>query len=293
MNIISIVVIVIVAFIAVVIAIDFSKRVESVNDNGVELVNNKVKTQRTETRIWLLTSSFVWLVGLVLSPFIILATAMGFTSRSSAEDPVSLVFYWILVLFPIVCLCSIVGAWILYNAKKDSAARLFSLLPLVNVILLFGILLVSFLWAFLSPSDTSTLTMHEQGNVMHTAKCALPVLDGGDGLSTTGCGVLAVSVIATGNTSSTSEAHNWQFYAQKGIQTTITIETDLSSCPQIRILDSSGNVIEGFKDENSHDLCKGGLTTTSYVYFNPPSNGTYILRLITPKTSGAYWLKIE
>jgi len=51
--------------------------------------------------------------------------------------------------------------------------------------------------------------------------------------------------------------------------------------------------MEGFKDENGIHLCPSGMTTTSFFYFDPSTNGTYILGLITPKTSGAYWLKIE
>jgi hypothetical protein len=56
--------------------------------------------------------------------------------------------------------------------------------------------------------------MQEQGKATNVSKCALPALDGGDSLNTTGCGVLKTGVIVTGITNSTSEAHNWQFSAQ-------------------------------------------------------------------------------
>jgi hypothetical protein len=135
--------------------------------------------------------------------------------------------------------------------------------------------------------------MQERGNAIHATQCALLVVDGRDGLDTTGCGSLEVGINATGITSGTSEAQNWQFSAQQGNQITITIENDGKSCPQISILDSSGSVIQGFKDENGSHLCPGGMTTTSFFNFNPPTNGTYIVRLVTPSTPGAYWLKIE
>jgi hypothetical protein len=196
------------------------------------------------------------------------------------------------ISFPLVCLGSSFGIWFLKDKNKKLAFYL-TLLPALPLIIIFAV----FTWSNISSCGSfnceGVSTLQEQGNAIQAADCALPIFDGEDGLDTTGCGSLDVGVNATGSTSSTSEAHNWQFSAQHGNQITITIENDGKSCPQISILDSSGSVIEGFKDENSIQICPSGMTTTSFFYFDPPTNGTYILRLITPKTSGAYWLKIE
>ena len=196
------------------------------------------------------------------------------------------------ISFPIVCLGSSVGIWFLKDKHKNLAFYV-ALLPVLPLISIFA----AYTWWNLSSCGSfncqSASTMQEQGNATHASECVLPVVDGGDGLDTTGCGVLEVGVNATGITSSSLEAHNWQFSAQNGNQITISIENDGKSCPQISILDSSGSVIEGFKDENGIHLCPGGMTTTSFFYFDPPTDGTYILRLITPSTPGAYWLKIE
>jgi hypothetical protein len=196
------------------------------------------------------------------------------------------------ISFPLVCLGSSLGIWFLKDKNKKLAFYV-SVLPVLPLILIFAV----FAWANVSTCGSfhceSASTMQEQGNAIHAAECERHVVDGGDGLDTTGCGVLEVGVNATGITSSTLEAHNWQFSAQNRNQITITIENDGKSCPQISILDSSGSVIEGFKDENGSHLCPSGMTTTTFFYFNPPTNSTYILRLVTPSTPGAYWLKIE
>lgn len=198
-------------------------------------------------------------------------------------------YIYSVISFPIVCIGSSFGIRFLKNKYKILAFCV-SLLPILPLILIFA----GNAWMSLSSCgkfDCHVPTMQEQDNATSADECALPVLDGGDGLVTTGCGTLKAGVTATGITSSISEAHNWQLSAQKGDQITITLANDGKSCPTISILDSSGSIIEGFEDEIQS--CTSGLTTTSFFYFNPPANDTYVIRLIMQEIPGAYWLKIE
>ncbi len=194
------------------------------------------------------------------------------------------------ISFPIVCIGSSLAILFLKN-KYNKFAFCVSLLPVLPLILVFA----ASTWMNLSTCgkfDCSIPSMQEQAHTTNASECAFPAPDGGDSLGTTGCGVLKVGVIVTGITSNTTEAHNWQFSAQHGTRITITIESG-ESCPQISVHDSSGSVIESFEDDNNAHICPSGMTTTSYFYFDPPTNGTYILRLITTETPGAYWLKIK
>jgi hypothetical protein len=250
--------------------------------------------QRTGTRNWLIVTSIVFGGTFVVLSFpLLIASVMMFDAPGSQGNPPTVLLFWSVISFPVLCLFSIVGSWVLYRFTKDTAARLVSLLPLVSGLLF----LVGWFWLDVSCGGNFNCqidppTMQEQGNTTNASECALPALDGGDSLGTTGCGVLTVGIIVTGITSNTTEAHNWPFSAQNGHQITITIESG-ESCPQISVLDSSGSVIESFKDENKIHICPSGMTTTSFFYFDPPTNGTYILHLITPETPGTYWLKIE
>ena len=278
-----------VAVLSVVLVRVVGKRVEPVNNKEAT-----TSTQRTGIRIWLrITSTVFGGMFVVLSFPLLIASVMMFDSPGSQGNPPTVLLFWSVISFPILCLFSIVGSWVLYRFTKDTAARLVSLLPLVSVLLF----LAGWFWLDMSCGGNFDChidppTMQEQGNTINASECALPTLDGGDSLGTTGCGVLKVGVIVTGITSNTTEAHNWQFSAQNRKQFTITIESD-GSCPQISILDSSGSVIESFKDENKIYLCPSGMTTTSFFHFDPPAIDTYILHLTTPATPGTYWLKIE
>jgi len=236
---------------------------------------------------WLNIASILWGVAGFLC-IIPAGTVIVFFDSPSPNWDANYFFIYSVISFPIVCIGSSLGILFLKNKYKKSASYV-SLLPVLPLILIY----VGSNWMSLASCgkfDCRIPTMQEQGNATHVAKCALPVLDGGDGLETTGCGVLEVGITAAGIISSTSEAHNWQFSAQNGIF--FSIENDGNkSCPQYSILDSSGSIMEGF--EVSTGSCGSGMTSTVSFYFDPPTNGTYILRLIMPKTPGAYWLKIE
>ena len=233
--------------------------------------------------------SWLYIVGLLwggISPICLGLGLFFIAFYDSPMDPkagMGLLDYtliWSVLSFPVICFISSLGIWFLKNRNKRLASYV-ALLPIIPLTLIFAI----FAWVN-SPKT------QEQGEVISASECVSPVLDGGDGLTTTGCGSLEIGVRASGATSTTAEAHNWQFSTQTG-QIKITIENDGNSCPHIIVLDSSGRIVEGFDDENSLIFCPNGLTTTSFYKFAPPNPGTYIVRLFTPDTPGAYWLKIE
>jgi hypothetical protein len=114
-----------VAFLSMVLALGFGKRVDPSNDED--------KKQRIGTRNWLTIISFVWGICLLLSPGLMCAS-IGYAPPGSAEAQNMSLGFSIALSFPLVFLCSIGGSWILFKVKKDFVARIFSLLPLVNVI---------------------------------------------------------------------------------------------------------------------------------------------------------------
>jgi hypothetical protein len=201
-------------------------------------------------------------------------------------------FIFSVISFPIVCILSSLGIWILRNKQKGLVICI-AVLPVLSLFAIFtGSAWMSF--SSCGKFDCSPPTFQEQvGNADQIGQCTLPIPDGRDGLTTTGCGTLDVGASATGVTKSTSEAHNWQFSAQDSSQIQISIASS-GVCPQIRILDPGNKVIEGFEGENRTNTCLGGAMTETFLYyFNPPDKGTYIIRLVTPITPGAYLLKIE
>src|SRR6476469_3002513 len=95
------------------------------------------------------------------------------------------------ISFPLVCLGSSFGIRFLKDKNKKLAFYV-TLLPVLPLILIFAV----FAWANVSKCGSfnckGVSTIQEQGNAIHAAECAVPVVDGGDGLDTTGCGVLEV-----------------------------------------------------------------------------------------------------
>ena len=183
-------------------------------------------------------------------------------------------------VFPVFCLISSFGIWVLKNRSKGLAifVALLPLLPLSFVAIMFA-------------RPTSSL-MNDSENVQVVSECESPVPDIGDGLETTRCSSLQAGSTVSGTLNDTSEAHNWQFTSDGG-PIKISVENDGNSCPYLLILDSKGNVAEKFEVENSLRLCPSGLTTTGFFQFDPVDPGTYFIRVFSPESSGDYWLKIE
>jgi len=233
---------------------------------------------------WLKFAAFFWgAIGILC--ILPAGTVILFFDSPSPNWNANYFFIYSVISFPIVCIISSAGIAFLKNKHKNLAFYVF-LLPVIPIILIY----IGSNWM----SD-SRLTMQNQGKARPVAKCASPVLGGGDGLETTGCGSLENNTPVTGITNTISEAHNWQLsyqftppYKTGGI--TITIETDGKSCPQISILDAGGSVIEGRTVGYYLDQCSERL---SRFEFNPSSEGTYILRVFTPNKPGAYWLRIH
>lgn len=182
--------------------------------------------------------------------------------------------------FPILCILSTIGIAFL-NKKNKVAATIVALLPIIPLIPIFTIF-----------NSTSSGTPEEQGDVVQVSECVSPIFDAGDGQDTTGCGSLSFAMRGSGALSAISEAHNWQF-STESTQVKITIKNDGNSCPHLIVLDSDGQIVEGFEDENSLQLCPSGMITTGFFQFHAPKTGTYIIRVFSPKTPGTYWVSIE
>jgi len=240
---------------------------------------------------WSIIAGILWgVVGILcICPA---GTVIAFFDRPSPNWNANYFFIFSVISLPIVCIISSLAIWIL--RKKYKILTVFiTLLPVLPLILIFaGSAWMSF--SSCGKIDCSPPTFQEQlGNAEQIGKCTSPILDGGDSLTTTGCGTLVIGTSATGITKSLSEAHNWQFSAQNSNRLQISIASS-GVCPQIRILDTSNKVIEGFEEENRTNTCLGGtMTETFWYYFNAPAKGIYIIRLATPNTPGAYLLKIE
>lgn len=182
--------------------------------------------------------------------------------------------------FPIFCVVASLGIWFLKKRNKRAAglAALLPVLPLIAIVAIFG-------WNNLGTTETL-------GSAAQVAECGSTIFDGGDRLETTGCGVLQAGRTGSGTLSTTNEAHNWIFTAQPG-PVKIKLRNDGASCPHVMVLDSQGVIADGFEDENSLRFCPSGMNTTGFFEFRPSSSGTYILRVFSPETPGAYWISTE
>ncbi len=196
------------------------------------------------------------------------------------------------ISFPVVCLVSSIAILVLGKIHRKLAVYV-SLLPILPLVAFFSILFLRNLFSCGSLSCDTSSTLRGHGKATPIANCAPPILDMEDGLDTTGCGTLEPAMIGTGKTRGTSEAHSWRFSTQNRVQLTLVLENDGKSCPQIRIFDSSGKMVEGFEDRNRVSFCAGGMISTGYYKFQPPADGIYIVRVVTPQSPGAYWLRIE
>jgi len=238
---------------------------------------------------WLYIAGFL-LLAISLPALCFAGTAVLFFDSPSPNWSANYFFIFSVISFPIVCILSGVGVLLLIN-KSKTIAFLVSLLPIFPIILIFaGSTWMS--WASCGKFDCSTPSMQEQGNAALAAKCVPPVLGAADGLETTGCGILETGVVATGTTTSTSEANNWQFSARANNPIRITLENQGNTCTQINVLDSNGKVLKSFENQCGSEM-PASMVTTSFFTFDPPMNGSYVLRLFTPKTPGGYWVKIE
>ena len=182
--------------------------------------------------------------------------------------------------FPIFCILSSLGIVFLKKRSK-AAATIVALLPIIPLIPIFAIF-----------NSSSSGTPEDNRDVVQVSECVSPIFDGGDGLDTTGCGALQFGMRGSGTISTTSEVHHWQF-STESTQVKITVKNDGNSCPQLIVLDSDGQIVDGFEDENSLQLCPSGMITTGFFQFHAPKTGSYIIRVFSPETPGTYWVSIE
>ncbi|MBI5034036.1 MAG: hypothetical protein HZB51_26235 [Chloroflexi bacterium] len=231
---------------------------------------------------------------LVVYPFVLLANIMGLAGQWSGNESLVLIlisyaFYIGTTVYPLVYLIC-VGAAIVAVRRKSNRALGFALGSIGYLLLLVGLVAI---WALVEQGISTFQGIQEQGNASPIAKCTpSSLVDGEDGLRTTGCGALEVGKTGAGVIGNPLEAHNWEFKVKSSYRMTITVKNDRKSCPTVRILDLSGRNAPGF-DEQKPPICLDGMVITSFFYFNPSSNDPYIIRVFTPKTPGAYSIKIE
>jgi len=248
--------------------------------------------EKERNPIWFTVIQLLWFAaGIVgICPAVMVTVFYDSPLSNSGFGIMDSAFILLLISFPIVAVASSIGIGFLKKRNKQ-LSLIVALLPLFPILLIFAVFTTVNLskCGSLNCEGSQSLKRHEQGTQL--ADCTLPIFDGGDGLETTGCGKLELGVVVTAATASGSEAHNWEFAVQNSAPIHITVENDGRSCPQIIILDGSGKSIETFEDRPN--VCVPDLTSTSLYQFTPPDNGSYIIRMSTPETPGAYWLKIE
>jgi len=204
---------------------------------------------------------------------------------------IDLVFILSVIAVPVACFLA--GAGILVLQKRARGlAWLSAAAPLLAVGLVFGIgALINF--SNCGAANCGLAHLLQTGGGDSAPPCTGPAPDGGDGLPTTLCGTLALGATGSGTTTSSAEANNWQFKTNSSAPLTIKVESNGEACPHLRILDEAGNAVDDFADENALRTCIPDMITTGFFYFTPPGGGTYIIRITTPDSSGAYWLNIQ
>jgi hypothetical protein len=202
---------------------------------------------------------------------------------------ISYAFYITTTVYPLVYLVC-VGCAIVAARKNSRAAVSFAFAPVGYLLLIVGL---GAIWSFAETGIASLQELQTQGNAAQIIKCPSSALvNGGDGLQTTGCGILEPGATGTGVIASTLEAQNWELKAKGSYRMTITLTNDSKSCPNLKVLDSSGRVATGFEDRKPPMCMDGGITGANF-FFTPSANETYFIRVFTPKTPGRYLLKIQ
>ena len=171
------------------------------------IVRNLQMIIETEKKVnWLNIASIFWGVVGILSiiPAGCVITVILVFNAPSPNSNANYFFVYSVISFPIACIGSSIGIRFLKN-NYNKLVFIFFLLPVIPLILIY----VGSNWI----SESNSI-MRNEGNATPVGKCTLPVLDGGDGLETTGCGLLEDDMPVTGITYTTSEAHNWQFSYQ-------------------------------------------------------------------------------
>lgn len=228
---------------------------------------------------------------LIFYPFIFLANVMSFAGTPTGNETtvqwlVSRTFLVGSMIYPIVYILCAIAVVVQIIRNQGKAALKSGSIPVFYLVFIVG---VFFLW-----TQTSRASQNSFGKTgAELGVCVQPVYDGGDGLATSGCGVIE-NGSASGDLKTTSEAHNWQFTAQNNHQVILSIGNDQKSCPQIHLLDGQGQLVEEFAEENRLRTCLEGMNSTyNYTFSSPLANQVYILRLFAPEAPGAYTVKIS
>ncbi len=250
--------------------------------------------------IWLNLASIFWAVVGVLAicPAVFFVAFYDSPVSGTTLGGLDIILIFSMVAFPVVCLVASVLTWLM-KRRNLRMATFTALLPILVGLVFFGTI------GLVNWTDCGSLScagahlLKNQDSNSQLAECSLPVVDGqsqvdgGDGLVTSGCGTLELWEIFEGTFASGSEAHNWEITLENPGQVSITIENDGQSCPLVKVLDPSGQVVEAFEERNNLRLCPQGMTSTSAYTYLSPTAGTLIIRLTSPQGAGAYWIKVQ
>jgi hypothetical protein len=250
--------------------------------------------------IWLNLASIFWAVigVLAICPAVFFVAFYDSPVSGAGLGGLDAVLILSMVAFPVVCLGSSVLTWLM-RRRNVRMATFTALLPLLVLLVFFGTI------GLVNWSDCGSLscvgahllknqdTQAQIGECTQTAVDGQPQVDGGDGLVTSGCGTLEMWENAEGTFDSGSEAHNWEITLENPGQVSITVENDGQSCPLVKVLDPSGQVLEAFEERNNLRLCPAGMTSTSFYTYLSPTAGTLIIRLTSPQGAGTSWVKVK
>lgn len=240
---------------------------------------------------WFYVVGFLWgLIGIlcVLPAFFFVAFMDESTGSKFADN----LFIFGALSFPVISF--IIGIIIILLGRKHKKLALFAsftpILPLLPIFLVWtleSVGLGNFVVCGASECKQSSVEIP-----ISTCNGALP--DFNDSLTTTGCGQLALGLVGAGNLNAITEAQDWEFSGMDpNRELQITLKSDGTSCPQVRVFDTNGKLLNGFPLQNKPVPCMQGGNNTSFYKFTPPENGIFILRITTPITPGKYWIMIN
>jgi hypothetical protein len=110
------------------------------NDNGGDIMEQQQppvsgnSRRKRRTKIYLIVTTILYLLSLVPAALAIMMTPFAFDEGATPEA-------WALVtkilVYPLVVIISVVGSWIFYRLSWFWVAIAWSLLPIVNILLIF------------------------------------------------------------------------------------------------------------------------------------------------------------
>ena len=82
---------------------------------------------------WIGLSNFVWIMAFLVSIPFLIWTPMIFDAPGSEKAIPTWMLFCSLISFPISCLVSVIGSWVVWIFKKKAAILFFVFLPLMSI----------------------------------------------------------------------------------------------------------------------------------------------------------------